>query len=68
MINIEGLRRRNFSDHEIKKLQQAFKIVYRRKLSLSDAVEQLKPMIAESPSIAVFVDSIESSTRGIVRS
>jgi len=67
MINLEGLRRRNFSDHEIKKLQQAFKIVYRKKLSLGDAVEALKPMIAESPSIAVFVDSIESSTRGIVR-
>lgn len=52
----------------LKKLQQAFKIVYRKKLSLSDAIESLKPMMAESPSIAVFVDSIESSTRGIVRS
>ena len=68
MINVEGLRRRNFSDHEIKKLQQAFKIIYRKKLSLSDAMQTLKPMIEESPSIAVLVDSIESSTRGIVRS
>lgn len=42
MINAEGLKRRGYAAAEIKQLQKAYKILYRRKLSLKDALEQLK--------------------------
>ena len=68
MLNIEGLRRRSFSEDQIKKLQDAFKILYRKKLSLGDALLQLKKLSVNDQNVSLFVDSIESSKNGIIRS
>lgn len=67
MMNVEGLRRRGFADSEIKTVQKAYKILYRKKLSLSDAIRELKLMAADSPAVAQLVASIEASSRGIIR-
>lgn len=67
MINIEGLRRRGFDAAEIKKLQQAYKILYRKKLSLDEATAELAEMAKDSPSVAQLLASITSSSRGIIR-
>jgi len=67
MLNVEGLRRRNFDEIQIKKLQDAFKILYRKKLSLGDALLQLKKSSVNNQNISLFVDSIESSKNGIIR-
>ncbi|MFT5116617.1 MAG: UDP-N-acetylglucosamine acyltransferase [Kiritimatiellia bacterium] len=66
-INTEGLSRRGFSKKEIKTLQKAFKIVYRKKLTLIDALRDLRDLVEDCPSVQLFIDSLESSTRGIVR-
>ena len=67
MINSEGLKRRDFSRETIKQLQQAYKTIYRKKMALQDALEQLRPLTAESEALRVLVDSIERSKRGIIR-
>lgn len=67
MINVEGLKRRNFSAEQIKQLQQAYKTLYRRKLPLQEAVEQLQIMAGESEAVAIFLASIQRSQRGIIR-
>ncbi|NNC54253.1 MAG: acyl-[acyl-carrier-protein]--UDP-N-acetylglucosamine O-acyltransferase, partial [Pseudomonadales bacterium] len=67
MINSEGLKRRGFSRETIKQLQQAYKTVYRKKLALHDALEQLRPLTSDSEALRVLVDSIERSSRGIIR-
>lgn len=67
MINVEGLRRRGFEDQEIKQLQQAYKILYRKKLSLNDAMLELRTMAKDSAAVGRLVTSIESSSRGIIR-
>lgn len=67
MINVEGLRRRGFEDQEIKQLQQAYKILYRKKLSLNDAMLELQTMAKDSAAVGRLVTSIESSSRGIIR-
>ena len=66
MLNVEGLRR-NFDGNQIKKLQDAFKILYRKKLSLGEALLQLKKSSVNNQNISLFVDSIESSKNGIIR-
>lgn len=66
-INAEGLSRRNFSKDEIKLIQKAFKLVYRKNLILSEALAELKLLVNECPPIQLLIDSIKSSTRGIVR-
>jgi len=67
MINIEGLRRRGFEKADIRALQSAYKVLYRNKLSLEDALQQLKEQGRAVAPIAVLVESIERSSRGIIR-
>ena len=67
MINVEGLKRRGFSAEDIKALQQAYKVLYRKKLPLAEALEQLREMASSCDAIHPLITSIESSTRGIVR-
>lgn len=66
-INVEGLKRRGFAKADIAALMQAFKTVYRRGLTLEQALEALAPQAQANPHVATFVDSLRSSKRGIVR-
>lgn len=66
-INTEGLRRRGFSSHAISQLRRAFKIVYRQGLTLDLALQRLETMLSDTPEVAVLIDSIRASERGIVR-
>lgn len=66
-INLEGLKRRDFSKATLQALVSAYKIVYRQGLVVEEALQQIKPMVSEIPELQLFIDSIESSTRGIVR-
>ena len=66
-INSEGLRRRGFTEDTIRNINRAYKTLYRRKLSLDDAVEQLKQQALETPEIQAMLDSIANSKRGIIR-
>lgn len=66
-INTEGLRRRGFSVEAISQLRRAFKIVYRQGLTLDIALQRLSGMIIDTPEVALLIESIEASERGIVR-
>lgn len=66
-INAEGLRRRGFSKEDIAILTKAYKIIYRRGYTLDEALVELAPLVAECPPLQVLVDSLNTSTRGIVR-
>ncbi len=66
-INSEGLSRRGFSKSDIKVLQKAFKILYRKNLTLNESLTDLYPLVEQCPSVQLLIDSLESSTRGIVR-
>jgi len=66
-LNVRGLKRRNFSDEAIDALRQAYRIVYKSDLRLSEAVARLELMTKTSPEVSYFVDFIKKSERGIVR-
>lgn len=66
-INTEGLKRRGFSKDAITQLRRAYKIVYRSKLTTPQALAELQKMVADCPEILPLIESIESSTRGIIR-
>src|SRR5690606_40964989 len=66
-INAEGLRRRGFNKEDIATLTKAYKIIYRRGLTLDDAMRELQPLLSECAPLQVLIDSLQSSTRGIVR-
>ena len=66
-INVEGLRRRGFSKEAIAALQKAYKIVFRRGLTVKEAVAEVKALSYQGPELELFIESILSSTRGVVR-
>ncbi|WP_185231955.1 acyl-ACP--UDP-N-acetylglucosamine O-acyltransferase [Teredinibacter franksiae] len=66
-INMEGLKRRGFSREEISMLSKAFKIIYRRGLTLEKAIEELGSLSSNTAVLTPLLDSLKSSKRGIVR-
>lgn len=66
-VNSEGLKRRGFTDEQIRAIREAYRILYRSDLKLSDALARLEPQAQARPEIRAFVDFIQASTRGIVR-
>lgn len=66
-INTEGLRRRGYSPEALRTLRQAYKVVYRQRLTLEQALEQLEQMLGSCPELQLLIDSLQASTRGIIR-
>jgi UDP-N-acetylglucosamine acyltransferase len=66
-VNSEGLKRRGFDEEQIRNIRDAYRIVYRSDLRLTEALEKLQPMAATRGEIRHFVDFIAGSTRSIVR-
>lgn len=66
-INVEGLRRRQFSKTAIASLRRAYTKVFRKNLLLKDAIEQLRQEAEEVAELQVFIDSLERAERGLTR-
>lgn len=66
-INIEGLKRRGFEKSSIQLLRKAYKALYRQNLTLDEALIEIKELAKQDDSVQVLLDSLEQSTRGIIR-
>lgn len=66
-INVEGLKRRDFSANTIKQLRHAYKVIYRQGNTVEQAIAILQDMQRECPEIALLTQSLQTSERGIVR-
>lgn len=70
-INVEGLKRRGFTAESISALRDAYKLIYRRGLPLSEACAEIRARQRSEPAVAKalqpLLDFIEASTRGIIR-
>jgi len=66
-LNAEGLKRRGFSKDVILTVKRAYKSVYRKELSVDDALIEINQSSNNMPEITVFTDFIRDSSRGIIR-
>jgi UDP-N-acetylglucosamine acyltransferase len=66
-INVEGLRRRNFSDIQIKNIRQAYKVLYRSGLKLEEAELRIDAIEQESDEISLLADFLKKQEGGIIR-
>jgi len=66
-INAEGLKRRGFSSAAITAIRRAFKMIYRKKLPLEEAVSIISEMAVEYPELDCLLQFIRTSNRGIIR-
>ncbi|MDH5436716.1 MAG: acyl-ACP--UDP-N-acetylglucosamine O-acyltransferase [Gammaproteobacteria bacterium] len=66
-LNMEGLKRRGFSDANIKNMRKAYKLLYKSGLPLEAALKQMNALASETPEVGIMVAFIEKSTRSIIR-
>jgi UDP-N-acetylglucosamine acyltransferase len=66
-INVEGLRRRGFSAESLTAIKRAYKTLYKSGLTLEQAKQGLAAQARNCPEVALLVDFLQGSTRGIVR-
>jgi UDP-N-acetylglucosamine acyltransferase len=66
-VNSEGLKRRGFTEEQIRNIRRAYRVLYRSGLKLQEALEQLETAAASQEEIRPFVDFIKRSSRSLVR-
>jgi UDP-N-acetylglucosamine acyltransferase len=66
-INAVGLRRRGFSSAAVDGVRRAYKTIFRKGLTVQQAVAELELMQQECPEIIPMIDALNNATRGIVR-
>lgn len=66
-VNMEGLKRRGFNREDLALLNKAFKLIYRRGLTLETAIGEVQALSSQNIHIQALVSSLQASTRGIVR-
>jgi UDP-N-acetylglucosamine acyltransferase len=66
-VNVEGLKRRGYSDAELRSIRSAYRTVYRQGLSLGAAIEELEARVGAEPAIEPFLKSLQTGSRGLAR-
>src|SRR5207253_8570908 len=66
-LNTVGLTRAHFDEHALTRVKGAYKIVFRSKMGLREAVAHVKAEFGGHPEIDHFVAFLEGTERGIAR-
>jgi UDP-N-acetylglucosamine acyltransferase len=66
-INTEGLKRRGFDKEEVLNIRRAYKTIYRKGLTVQEAITELQESGQNSPSVRSMIEFIDKSPRGIIR-
>ena len=66
-LNVEGLKRRGYSEDRIRILKEAYRILYRSELSLDEALGQLQQIESQSDDVLRLRKFVEACERSIVR-
>ncbi len=66
-VNSIGLRRRNFTNDQIRDIQEIYRYLYLSRLNVSDAVDRIEAELPATPERDQIIEFIRNSRRGIVR-
>ncbi len=66
-VNKEGLRRNHFSTESIQRIRDAYRLLYRRNLTLQEAVARLEEQYGQFDDIRRLIDFCQQSQRGLTR-
>jgi UDP-N-acetylglucosamine acyltransferase len=66
-FNRVGMERRGLSEESRKSIKEAYRILYRKKLTTQDAVAKIEDEVFKTPEVQHLLEFIRSSEAGIVR-
>ena len=66
-VNSVGLRRRGFTDEEVRSIEDIYRIIYIQNSNVSKALQLIKDTVADSILRNEIIDFIEKSDKGVIR-
>lgn len=66
-INIEGLKRRQFSTEAIQRVKESYRLIYRSGLTLKEALAQIEDTMGQYAEIELLLKFCQRSERGLIR-
>jgi len=66
-VNVEGLKRRDFTTSDIRLIRDAYKLLYRSQLGLEEALERIVQLEDIKGVLVPMIETLRSSERGIIR-
>ena len=66
-VNTEGMKRRGFASDEIMAVRRAYKALFRKGLTLEEAVASLADDAKQFAAVQSMIDFLDTSERGIIR-
>ena len=66
-INTVGLKRLGYSSKVIEALKSAYRSTYRKRLTVQESLEEIKPLAKKHKDVDLYYSTIEKATRGISR-
>lgn len=66
-INLVGLERNGFAPEAVKRIKEAFRIIYRSNFNTRQAIDAIAKELPPSEEISQIVEFIQKSERGIIR-
>lgn len=65
--NTVGLKRHGFTDEQQGRIKDAYRLLFRSKMGLNEALSQLQAEMGHHPEVALLLEFITNSKRGITR-
>ncbi len=67
-INAEGLKRRGFTEAQVRNVREGYRALYRQSLKLEEAIAEIERRLPEQPELRLMIDSLRSGgSRGVAR-
>lgn len=66
-VNSVGLRRRGFTDEQVREIEDIYRILYVQNNNMSKGMEQIRETMPETPIRQLILSFIEASDKGVIR-
>ena len=66
-INVVGLKRRGFTNEQIERIRDIYRVIYQSGLNVTSACQRVREELPDSEEKSIILNFIENSKRGIVR-
>ncbi|MCE2683521.1 MAG: acyl-ACP--UDP-N-acetylglucosamine O-acyltransferase [Flavobacteriia bacterium] len=66
-VNSVGLRRRGYTDAQVREIEDIYRILYVQNNNISKGLEAVREQMQDSPLRQMIIDFVESSDKGIIR-
>ena len=65
-VNLVGLKRAGFSNEVLRNLKEAYRLIYKSSLNVSQALDEIRKTLPDTEEIKNVISFVKNSERGII--